>query len=152
MTKVSKIPLGEKDLGLCSNELWTAFVLMETKEDIRLLFKDLFTHTEYKMFAKRLQIMKLLMDGEQYDVIREKLKVTPTPIAHISNILATKGEGFRKVYQKLKNLEKDHSRKLEARQNLKERRSRKKLPAETFLFDLAAASFNSLDKAITKHK
>lgn len=101
MTKLSRRELGSKQLGYYINDLWSAFTLMDSKEDIRSLFRDLFTRTEYKMFAKRLQIARLLLKGETYETIRDVMKVTDTTIANVNNILASKGEGFRKADEKL---------------------------------------------------
>lgn len=101
MTKLSRKPLESKQLGYYINDLWSVFVLMDSKEDVKNLFRDLFSHTEYKMFAKRLQIARLLLKGENYESIRDVLKVTDTTIAHINNILANQGAGFRKADDKL---------------------------------------------------
>ncbi|MBI5530849.1 MAG: hypothetical protein HY918_05160 [Candidatus Doudnabacteria bacterium] len=78
---------------------------MDTKEDVRLLVKDLFTHTEYKMLSKRLEIGRLLLDGESYDKIKQALQVTATTISRISNMLSEKGEGVRKAHLKLNLIE-----------------------------------------------
>lgn len=72
------------------------------------LIRDLFTHTEYKMFAKRLEIARRLLDGDDYQTIKNKVKVTGTTIALINNILAEKGEGFRKINKKMIGIEKKH--------------------------------------------
>ena len=45
--------------------------LMDTKEDVKQLVKDLFTHTEYKMLAKRLEIGRLLLAGSDYTTIEK---------------------------------------------------------------------------------
>lgn len=119
MTKISRIPVNPKDFGLYVHNLWLAFSLLDTKEDVRLLFRDLFTHTEYKMFAKRLEIAKRLLAGQNYESIKNDLKVTSTTIATVSNILAEKGEGFRKVAGKLEDIENKRQKwKIEQRKNL----------------------------------
>ena len=86
MIKVSRKYLDPKDFGHYVNNLWSAFTSMDTKEDVRLLFKDLFTHTEYKMFAKRLEIARRLIAGQTYEDITQALKVTSRTINAISNI------------------------------------------------------------------
>src|SRR3989344_1717381 len=91
MTKLSKLRLDPKDFGLYVNNLWSAFALMDTKDDIRLLFKDIFTHTEYKMFAKRLEIARRLLEGQTYVQIKDDLKVTEHTIRTVSNILERDG-------------------------------------------------------------
>jgi uncharacterized protein YerC len=92
-------------LGLYINNLWAAFTLMESKADMRLLFKDLFTHTEYKMFAKRLEIARRLLSKQGYEIIQREMQVTPGTVSHINNILSEKGDGFRKAHSKLEIVE-----------------------------------------------
>lgn len=112
---------------------------MDSKDDIRFLFKDIFTHTEYKMFAKRLEIARRLLENQKYEQISQDLHVTQGTIAQVSNILAQSGEGYRKAHGKLKILEADRQRKIVERQDRLERRTRRKLPAETFLADTLLA-------------
>lgn len=111
MTKLSRKYISSDKIGHYINNLWSGFTLMETKEEIRLLFRDLFTHTEYKMFAKRLEIARRVLSGEGYDQIINELNVTERTIANINNILAEKGHGFRKVHEKLTAIEKKYNEK-----------------------------------------
>ncbi|MBI4363700.1 MAG: hypothetical protein HY545_02520 [Candidatus Doudnabacteria bacterium] len=128
------------DMGFYINNLWNAFILMNSKEEIRELFKDLFTHTEYKMFAKRLEIARRLLEGNSYDQIKETLKVTEKPIASMSNILANSGNGLKNAHAKLKILEKGFQRKRDVKQDRLEHPLRRKMPGETALPDLIAGS------------
>lgn len=48
MTKLSKKLVDPKEMGNYINNFWSALTLMDTKEDVKQLVKDLFTHTEYK--------------------------------------------------------------------------------------------------------
>lgn len=150
MTKLSRFQLDPKDFGLYVNNLWSAFTLMDSKEDIRLLFKDLFTHTEYKMFAKRLEIARRLLHGQTYEEIMEALKVTSRTITTVNNILMTQGEGLRKADGKLQILNKQYERKLQERQKRIERRGRRKSPAETFLVDLVTEGVPEVSRLISR--
>lgn len=123
---------------------------MDSKEDIRLLFKDLFTHTEYKMFAKRLEIARQLLASENYESIMRKLNVTSHTITNINNILANKGDGLRKANEKLKELEQKYKELREKRQNVLERRIRPKLPGEDVLPNLIKVAALSGGRAIAK--
>jgi uncharacterized protein YerC len=111
MTKLSRRNLDPKDLGLYINNLWSGFTLLDSKDQVRALFHDLFTHTEYKMFAKRLEIARRLLDGQMYDEISDSLKVTNHTIAAVSNILERDGAGMRVVHDKLKKLDKSFKNK-----------------------------------------
>lgn len=150
MTKLSKKYSDPANFGHYVNNLWSAFTLMDSKEDIRLLFKDLFTHTEYKMFAKRLEIARRLVASQSYEEIMKALNVTSHTITNINNILANKGEGLRKANDKLVDLERSYQRKRDERQALLERETRKKLSAETVLPNLLKAGVTGADRVIGK--
>ena len=152
MTKLSRKKLDPKDFVLYINNLWSAFTLADSKESIKLLFKDLFTHTEYKMFAKRLEIARRLLRGETYEAISKELKVTAHTIASISNILSEKGEGLRKADKWLSLLEGEHfERQREVAKNLENPfRKRVKDRNKTVLGALLKVGIYSADRAISR--
>ena len=152
MTKVSKRQENSKDLGYYINNLWSAFTLMDSKQDIRLLFKDLFTHTEYKMFAKRLEIARRLFKGESYEQIIKDLKVTARTITTVNNIIATKGEGLRKAHDKLLEMEGKYQKYRDERQKRWERRSAKGLVRKSVLGQVLKAGATAADGAISKKR
>ena len=150
MTKLSKRNLDPKEMGYYINNLWNAFVLMDSKEEIRQFVKDLFTHTEYKMFAKRLEIARRLILGQTYEQIREALNVSDRPINFINNLLANGGPGMRIADKKLSDLEVRYKRLAEERQAYLERRKRRKSPAETVLLEVTKMGVGALSKAVKK--
>lgn len=154
MIKLSRKQLKIRDFSFYINNLWSAFTLMDSKEEIRLLFRDLFTHTEYKMFAKRLEIARRLIARQSYEEIIKALNVTPNTITKISNILSESGEGLRIVDKKLNALEEKFEKKRAYNQKLLERRVRNKPAAETFLPGLlkigVSSAVNHLKKARKK--
>lgn len=150
MTKISRKPVDPKNMGFYINNLWSAFTLMDNKDEIRLLFKDLHTHTEYKMLAKRLEIARRLLEGDTYESIMEHSKVTERTISNISNILERAGEGLRIAHRKLLLLEKDYQLRREEKQARLERRARRKLPAETFLADAILSGGGAILDTISK--
>jgi TrpR-related protein YerC/YecD len=152
MTKLSRKILDPEHFGRYINNLWSAFTLMESKEDIRLLFKDLFTHTEYKMFAKRLEIARRLMTGERYDDIKKQLNVTANTISRINNILNEKGDGLRKAHGKLEQLEEKYLAKQREHTKNLENPFRKKIKdhGKTVLGELLKGGIKELDKTILK--
>ena len=150
MTKLSKKPINQEKLGHYVNNLWSAFTLMDSKEAVRALFRDLFTHTEYKMFAKRFEIARRLLNGDSYDSIRNSLNVTNGTISHVSNILINRGEGFRDAHKRLNEIEQKFLQKQSERQKFLERRKRRKLPMETFLPELLKVGMSAADKAISR--
>lgn len=107
MTKISRIKIDPKHLGFFLNNFWNLITLLEDKEQVKDFLKNLLTHTEMKMLAKRIQIAKMLLEGYNYRDIRNYVKVTDPTISKISNILATGGEGLKSAIGYLQKIEKD---------------------------------------------
>jgi uncharacterized protein YerC len=150
MTKLSKKRIDPEKFGHYVNNLWSAFTLMDTKADVRLLFRDLFTHTEYKMFAKRMEIGRRLLTGERYEDIQRDLNVTPNTINRVSNILIERGEGLRKAHEKLERIEeKVLDKQKEYKKNL-ENPFRKKLGRKSLLGQTLKVGIQALDKTISR--
>lgn len=150
MTKLSRKKLPSEVMGNYINNLWSVFTLAHSKEDIRLLFKDLFSHTEYKMFAKRFEIARLLINGEKYYAIEKSMCVTPVTIAKISNILEEKGEGLRKAIANLNKLEDAYwARQKELTKDL-ENPSRKKIKNRMLLSRALIAGMGMIDKKVSR--
>ena len=150
MIKVSRLPLSGDKISRCINDLWSAFTLMGSKEQVRDFLGDLITHTERKMLAKRLAIARQLLEGNTYEFIMNDLRVTERTITNISNTLARDGSGLRNAHEKLKFLEENYRRKAEKRQNYLERKGRPKLPGEKVLPEALKAGVSSLGKLISK--
>ena len=107
MTKVSRTRIDPKHLGFFLNNFWNLITLLENKDQVKNFLKDLLTHTEMKMFAKRIQIAKMLLEGYSYRDIRNYVKVTDGTIARISNVLEIEGEGLKSAIVYLQKIEKE---------------------------------------------
>lgn len=93
-------------MGVFIDNFWNAITLIESKEETRKFLRDLLTHTEVKMLAKRIQIAKMLIEGYDYQTIKNKVKVTSNTIARINNELNTNGQGLKKIVNRLITIEK----------------------------------------------
>lgn len=107
MPKISRFKVDSKHLGFFINNFWNVITLLENKDQVKDFLKDLLTHTEMKMFAKRIQIAKMLLEGHNYRDIKNHVKVTDPTIARVSNILETNGEGLKTAIGYLQKIEKD---------------------------------------------
>ncbi len=107
MTKISRIKVEPRHLGFFLNNFWSLITLLENKDQVKSFLKDLLTHTEMKMFAKRIQIAKMLLEGYRYNDIRNYVKVTDSTIARISNMLETGGDGLKVAVNFLQKIESD---------------------------------------------
>lgn len=106
MTKISRIKVDSRHLGFFINNFWNLITLLENKDQVASFLKDLLTHTEMKMFAKRIQIAKMLLEGYDYRAIRGYVKVSDATIATISNKIETGREGLKTAIRFLKGVEK----------------------------------------------
>ncbi len=141
MPKITHLQTSIPEFGHYVNNLWSAFTLLTSKNEIRELFRDLFTHTEYKMFAKRFEIARSLLMGQSYQDIRSRLHVTDRSISAVSNILSDRGDGYRKAHDRLLSMEE----KLKRKPN-----RRSKFSRPTVLGAAIKAGLFLADKEITK--
>lgn len=107
MTKISRFKVDSRHLGFFINNFWNLITLLENKEQVANFLKDLLTHTEMKMFAKRIQVAKMLMEGSDYRSIRNYVKVSDATIATINNKLENGSEGLKTAIKYFKKVEKD---------------------------------------------
>ncbi len=122
MTKLSRIKVDPQNLGFFINNFWSLITLLENKDQVKSFLKDVLTHTEMKMFAKRIQIAKMLLEGYSYRDIRNYVKVTDTTIGKISNILSVDGEGLKTAIGHLQKIEKEIDKeRMRATPNLKKK-------------------------------
>lgn len=150
MTKLSRRPIDRKDLGYYINNLWSVFTLIDNKEQIRDFFRDLFTHTEYKMFAKRLETARRLIEGQTYEQITKDLKIAENTVATISNIIARGGNGYLIAHKKLLDLERFRDK---ARKKFNDRLIRKfpKFREQVFWEDVIKEGIRRTKGAFRRH-
>lgn len=143
MTKISRIKVDSRHLGFFINNFWNLITLLENKDQVASFLKDLLTHTEMKMFAKRIQIAKMLLEDFNYQSIRNYVKVTDSTIARISNILGTEGNGLKIAISYLKKIESEIDKeRMRIAPNLKN-----KYPT----YFLPKIIINKIDKEVKTH-
>lgn len=82
-------------------DLVNALVQAQTMNEAALFLQDLLTKSEMKILAKRLRIAKLLLAEMTYQQIETDLHVSHGTVAKIAAWLAERGDGFRKIIEKL---------------------------------------------------
>lgn len=82
-------------------DLVHALVQAQTSSEAALFLRDLLTQSEMKILSKRLRIAKLLLAGKTYEQIEEDLHVSHSTVAKIATWLAERGDGFRKIIEKI---------------------------------------------------
>lgn len=76
---------------------------LRTKNEVIGFFMGLLTPSEALMFARRIQIAKMLLDDKSYDEIRKELKVGLSTVASVSTWLYGENDAFRKKIEEHKN-------------------------------------------------
>ncbi len=97
--RVEKLTKGEQESLVF--DLVHSLVQTQTVGDVALFIQDLLTKSEMKMLGKRLRIAKLLLSGMTYEEIEKNLHTSHTTVAKIAAWLAERGDGFRKIIEKL---------------------------------------------------
>lgn len=108
MSQVSKRFLQQKTEDRIIQLFTDTILLCDTREKSISFLDDLLTPTEKVMLSKRFSIAFMLLENYDYSTICQILKVSRTTIGKVSGWLKEKGNGFREIYEQLK--QKDFTR------------------------------------------
>ena len=82
-------------------ELYRAVLTMETLDDCRAFFDDLFTKQELINFSQRFQVAKLLLQGDTYNQIRDQIAVSSSTITRINTELRFGSGGYQRILERM---------------------------------------------------
>ena len=97
--RIEKLTKSEQE-GLVL-DLVNAIVGAKSVGDAALFLGDLLTKSEMKILSRRLRIAKLLLAGMTYQQIETDLHASHGTVAKIAAWLAERGDGFRRIIEKL---------------------------------------------------
>ena len=101
-SRISKLNSNQrKDLIL---DLCRALSTLKTPEEVADALLDLLTPKEIETIAKRLEIADLLLEGIEYQNIRDLLKVGYSTIARVNTWLNLSGKGYKLMLSRKKNV------------------------------------------------
>lgn len=83
------------------HELFEAVLALENVQECGDFFSDLFTRQELLSFSQRLQVAKLLLAGETYEMVRRQVSVSNSTITRINTALQFGPGGYRTVLRRL---------------------------------------------------
>jgi TrpR-related protein YerC/YecD len=83
------------------DELLRALLLLSTADEAYALLLDLCTIREIQDMAQRLQVARMLADGEHYSAIQESTGASATTISRVSKSLNYGADGYARVLGKL---------------------------------------------------
>lgn len=87
MSKVKAYSIDRKEKQRIINDLFEIFVELKTKDEVFAFLLGLFTPSEVVMIARRIQVVKMIIDGFNYDEIRMKLKVSNQTVTKMEHWL-----------------------------------------------------------------
>ena len=80
--------------------LFESILTLDNVEDAYDFFEDLCTVNEIRDMADRLEVAKLLMEGETYEHIEAKTKMSSATISRVNRCLQYGTGGYKKVISK----------------------------------------------------
>ena len=83
------------------DELLKALLLLDNADEAYALLQDLCTIREIQDMAQRLQVARLLAQGEHYSAIQESTGASATTISRVSKCLNYGADGYSRVLGKL---------------------------------------------------
>ena len=83
------------------DELFRAILSLENLDECRTFFSDLFTMQELITFSQRLQVAKLLHEGNTYEMVRKQVPVSNATITRINTELQYGSGGYKKVLERM---------------------------------------------------
>lgn len=114
MPRVSKKIIDKKRMDEFYTDFWDIVALLETREEAQDFFYDLLTHTERKMLAKRLQVAMMLIEGHDYQTIKENVGVANSTVAKMNNWLNTGATSLIKMIERLRDFREPSSGKVKS--------------------------------------
>ena len=83
------------------DQLFQALLSLENAEECYTFFSDLFTVQEVTAFAQRLQVARLLREGNTYEMVRSQVPVSSSTITRINTELRYGSGGYEMVLDRL---------------------------------------------------
>lgn len=85
-----------------NEDLFEAFLALESKEECYKFFEDLMTIKELESISQRWQVAKMLDNGCTYAEIAEKTKASAATISRVNKCLSYGADGYSMMLRKLK--------------------------------------------------
>jgi len=91
-----------EDMSKEIEKLYRAFINIETVEECRDFFADIFTGAEVEQFAQRLHAAELLLEGQTYAQITAQTDISSATLSRVSNCIQRGAGGYRKIIERSK--------------------------------------------------
>lgn len=84
-------------------QLYRAILAIEDLEECEKFLDDICTVQELEKMAQRLEAAQLLLEGNTYEQVIEKTKISSTTLSRVSRCLRYGDGGYKKIIEKLDN-------------------------------------------------
>ncbi len=81
--------------------LFSAILKLENIEECYNFFDDICTINELKSLAQRLEVAKMLTDGETYNIIANKTGASTATISRVNRCLNYGSDGYKTVLSRI---------------------------------------------------
>ncbi len=82
--------------------LFKAILSLETEKDCADFFEDLCTMKELKDMIDRLDVASCLIEGDTYETIVRKTKISSATISRVNRCIQYGSGGYRKILTRIK--------------------------------------------------
>ena len=86
------------------DELFEAVMCLKTQEECYRFFEDICTANELHAISQRLQVAKMLSEGNTYTDMDSKTKASAATISRVNKSLLYGSDGYKLVLDKIKDL------------------------------------------------
>lgn len=83
------------------DQLFDAFLKLETREECYVFFDDLATMGEIQSLSQRLQVAKMLTDGATYNTIEKETKASTATISRVRRCIDYGSDGYKMILNRL---------------------------------------------------
>ena len=85
-----------------NDQLFRAVLTLKSLEECYEFFEDICTVNELKALSQRLQVARMLEDGESYDTIVETTGASTATISRVKRCLVYGADGYKTVLARMK--------------------------------------------------
>jgi TrpR-related protein YerC/YecD len=89
-----------EDDKILLEELYQAFIKLETKEECESFLADLCTKTELFSMSQRLAAAKMLLDGKTYSEVTEATEISSGTLSKVSRCVRYGAGGYKRIIEK----------------------------------------------------
>lgn len=83
------------------DQLFDAVLSLKTREECYRFFDDIATASEVQALSSRLQVAKLLIDGDTYQTIENETNASTATISRVRRCIDYGNDGYRMVLERV---------------------------------------------------